>query len=48
MQHPFIDNTEIAKLSLDEIGKKVTELTEKLTFASYEKCGYGLSDTNGT
>jgi hypothetical protein len=34
MQHPFIDNTELAKLSIDEIGKKITDLTDKLNFAS--------------
>jgi len=34
MQHPFIDNNEIAQLSLDEIGKKITDLTDKLNFAS--------------
>ncbi len=33
MQHPFLDITEISKLSLDEIQEKISSLTSKLTFA---------------
>lgn len=34
MQHPFLDINEITKLSLEEIQQKVTDLSDKLMFAS--------------
>jgi len=33
MEHPLIDTDEINKLTVDEIGSKISELNKKLTWA---------------
>jgi hypothetical protein len=33
MEHPFLNTTELAELTLDELQEKISELTGKISFA---------------